>query len=311
MLNKIYSHILVKFIAIAFMSSVATTAISQDDSETETASVYKKNGEIIADFATVLLIDNVQLSAREAGFIEKLNVKVGDKISADEIVANLDSKLFELELAVAKGEAAVQRQKASDDYSLQYAEKSAEVSDAVLKRSKEAYNKFQRAVSKTDLDRLRLEHQRDILSREKALSDQRVASLEADLKQESAKIAQIRLDLRALKTPISGTVVELLVQNGERVEAAQPVARIINLETFRVEAKIPAEMIDATMIGKEAKFTVTSPKSQEGQTFTGKVSFVSPEIDPISQEVIVWTEINNKDGKLRPGSIGNLSISAK
>ena len=35
--------------------------------------------------------------------------------------------------------------------------------------------------------------------------------------------------------------------------------------------------------------------------FPGKVVFVSPEIDPVNGQVRVWAEIDNKDGRLRPG----------
>jgi multidrug efflux pump subunit AcrA (membrane-fusion protein) len=36
--------------------------------------------------------------------------------------------------------------------------------------------------------------------------------------------------------------------------------------------------------------------------------FVSPEVDPVNGQVRVWAEVENRDGQLRPGVHGKLSI---
>ena len=47
------------------------------------------------------------------------------------------------------------------------------------------------------------------------------------------------------------------------------------------------------------------------QAFQGKVAFVSPEVDPITGQVRVWAEIENRDGRLRPGQAAKMRIASK
>ena len=40
---------------------------------------------------------------------------------------------------------------------------------------------------------------------------------------------------------------------------------------------------------------------EQAAAFDGTVSFVSPEVDPITGQVRIWAEIDNRAGRLRPG----------
>ena len=59
--------------------------------------------------------------------------------------------------------------------------------------------------------------------------------------------------------------------------------------------------------GKSVKLVIElagKPKS-----FAGKIVFVSPEVDPITGQVRIWAEIDNRDGRLRPGQAAKMRIS--
>jgi multidrug efflux pump subunit AcrA (membrane-fusion protein) len=43
--------------------------------------------------------------------------------------------------------------------------------------------------------------------------------------------------------------------------------------------------------------------------FAGKIVFVSPEVDPITGQVRIWAEIDNRDGRLRPGQPAQMVVS--
>jgi len=44
------------------------------------------------------------------------------------------------------------------------------------------------------------------------------------------------------------------------------------------------------------------------QAFSGKIAFISPEVDPITGQVRVWAEVDNRDGRLRPGQAAMMKV---
>ena len=44
--------------------------------------------------------------------------------------------------------------------------------------------------------------------------------------------------------------------------------------------------------------------------FEGTIVFVSPEVDPISGQVRVWAEIDNRNGRLRPGQPAEMTVGS-
>jgi macrolide-specific efflux system membrane fusion protein len=55
---------------------------------------------------------------------------------------------------------------------------------------------------------------------------------------------------------------------------------------------------------------LTVEGSNDETVFTGTVAFVSPEVDPITGQVRIWAEIDNRDGRLRPGQPVRMTIGA-
>ena len=106
---------------------------------------------------------------------------------------------------------------------------------------------------------------------------------------------------------MSGLVTEVKRHKGEWVEPGQSIVRILRLDRLRAEGLASAELLGCDLHGRPVALKV----EQEGKPveFTGKVVFVSPEIDPVNGQVRVWAEIDNKDGKLRPGQPVKMVIS--
>ncbi|MGC3967799.1 MAG: hypothetical protein QM775_10635 [Pirellulales bacterium] len=48
--------------------------------------------------------------------------------------------------------------------------------------------------------------------------------------------------------------------------------------------------------------------AEQSQEFFGRLSFVSPEVDPVNGEVRLFVEMANPDQLLRPGLRGTLTI---
>jgi multidrug efflux pump subunit AcrA (membrane-fusion protein) len=265
--------------------------------------------EIVIAAAQLTVLNSVRVSAKSAGTVESLNVIEGEQISVGDIIAKLDRELATYELAAARHELKIAELEASNDVDLQFSIVSAEVNEKVLQRSRDAESQFSKAVTMTELEKLNLELQRALLGRKQAEQRLESSQITRNLQQERLKIAYERLENRLIQSPMDGVVVEKFVRTGEWVDAGQPVVRIINLDRLRVKCLCPAIRVDPGNIQTEAVFeTVIGGRKH---TVPAKISFVSPELDPVEQDFAVWAEIENVSATLRPGMVGQLRVSKR
>ena len=169
-----------------------------------------------------------------------------------------------------------------------------------------AFKAFEKSISKAELERLELELERSTLSAEQAERTKDVNVLSRQLSQERFNVAELRLKYRSIESPLDGEVAELLVQVGEWVQAGQPVARIISLNSLRVSALIPQADVLKIKPGSAAKFEVKI--GDQTISADGEVSFVSREIDPVAGDCLIWIDVDNSEKKLLPGMRGKLTV---
>ena len=60
--------------------------------------------------------------------------------------------------------------------------------------------------------------------------------------------------------------------------------------------------------GCSVKLAAALPPHAKVEEFTGKVVFVSPQLQPVTGQVRIWAEVENRDLQLRPGAHGMLTI---
>ncbi|APZ94162.1 macrolide transporter subunit [Fuerstiella marisgermanici] len=137
------------------------------------------------------------------------------------------------------------------------------------------------------------------LELQQASSDRGIGTLTAQRTKTSLAVAKERLDRRRIHSPLSGIVAERLKNEGEWVEAGEPVLRVIRMDRLLVEGYVNADLIEITSRGRAVRVEGTA----RGRTVSveGRIIYVSPEIDSVNQEVQVKAEIENPDLVLRPG----------
>jgi multidrug resistance efflux pump len=266
-------------------------------------------GEQITDTdAVVQLKCQVTLAASEPGIVSTVHVTEGDSVKQDAPIMSLDDAKIRREAQAASQEAEIALLASENDVDARFAAKSQAVAKSELQRAMQAVKMFAKSVSKSELEQLRLQSERSELAEEQAERDLEQAALRALLEQARAEISAVRMKDMKIKAPFDGVVVEVLKHAGEWVSLGEPIARVIQLDHLRVEAVVNARDVDSTQLqGQPASITVDMPGGTE-ETFTGKVTFVSPEIDPDSGLTFVWAEIDNPEKRLRPGMRGELKI---
>jgi len=108
--------------------------------------------------------------------------------------------------------------------------------------------------------------------------------------------------------PISGTVIEKLAVEGQYVKTGQPIYRLADLSTVWLMLEMFPEDAAAIRYGQKVEAEV---QSLPGRTFTGRVAFIDPTVEPKTRTVGVRVVIPNGDGLLRVGDYAKASISVR
>lgn len=270
------------------------------------------NSETITiDGAQLRWVDNVRVGSRDAGIVMTVAVKPNDVVEQQTLLVELESEVQTTEADAAEKQLAMAIEQSSNDVNLRFAEKSSEVVKKELDRARAAVQKYSRAVSQTEMEKKQLELEQVLLSGEQARHELSIAKLNTQLRESERDLAKIKLKQRSITSPLAGEVAEVYVQEGEWLDLGAPVLRIVNSERLRVVALVPEAYLFSIKNGQMASLKVSIGAKENELTANGKVSFVSPEINPVDREFMIWVDIDNKQKKLRPGLVGSLTIEAE
>ena len=143
---------------------------------------------------------------------------------------------------------------------------------------------------------------------EQAAAQERVHGLQREMEQHQAKLAQLATLQHKILAPIDGVVVERFRNKGDWVTAGDPVIRVIRLKRLRAEGFIPSEMIEVLRQNRNVRLRIQIGAERAIER-EGEVVFISPEIDPVNNEVRFWVEFDNPKRDVLPGM--RLSLSTK
>ena len=128
------------------------------------------------------------------------------------------------------------------------------------------------------------------------ISDQQIRDLE------KSGIAQQYMTLYA---PASGIVTDKQVVAGQKVMPGESLMTIADLSVVWGDADIYQSDLPYVQVGTPLGLSLPY---WPGQTFEGKVIFVSPTLDPETRSMRARLEIPNSDGLLKPGMYGDARL---
>jgi macrolide-specific efflux system membrane fusion protein len=255
----------------------------------------------------VTLVEQVSVPARESGVLATIAVDEGHLVEEDQLLARLDDAEVQLEKRKAEIDLEIARKKSENDVKVRFARKAAEVAQNEYNRSLESRRAFRSSVTDSALERDRLTWERAVLDVEQSEHEFAVEELTAQLKENDLAVAVRNVERRQILSPIAGVVVEVNRRRGEWVQPGEQVCRILRIDRLRAEGFLSADEIPGNLSGARAVLRVNLP-GRPNTDFEGKVTFVSPEIDPVNKQIRFWAEIENRDRLLRPGLQASLVI---
>jgi HlyD family secretion protein len=122
--------------------------------------------------------------------------------------------------------------------------------------------------------------------------------------------AAAQLNYSEIRSPINGRVTDRPLYPGEMASAGTPLLTVMDISSVVARAHIPQGQAALLKMGDTATITVPGV-SGEDEPVEGKVTVVSPALDPNSTTVEVWVQAKNPKERLRPGTSVQISILAR
>src|SRR3954447_9507689 len=119
--------------------------------------------------------------------------------------------------------------------------------------------------------------------------------------------AEAQLSYSEIRSPISGFITDRPLYPGEMAAAGTPLLTVMDLSSVIAKAHIPQADAAALKLGDTGSMVVPGMD----QPVAGKVTVVSPALDPNSTTVEVWFEARNPKLQLKPGTSVQLSLTAQ
>ena len=120
--------------------------------------------------------------------------------------------------------------------------------------------------------------------------------------------AQAQLAYAEVRSPIDGVVTDRPLYAGEMAAAGTPLITVMDLSQVVARAHIDQQQAAALKAGNVASISAPGITSDD---IPGKVTMVSPALDPGSTTVEVWIKADNPQGRMRPGGSVHVTIVAE
>lgn len=266
----------------------------------------------------------VRIGARATGRIDRMLVKVGDKVKREQLIAVIDSR--ELVAQKAEAEARVVQSRAELErvrsvFPLQIKEAEAELSLASAQATYQSTNRDRQkqlwdrqliakdalddATQRADVARNQVVARQAALARTKAEFARQQERAESALLEAEASLNSItvRLSYTSIFSPLDGIVSQVTSQEGETVVAGLQVANLITvLDPARLEMWIYVDETDVgqTERGMPVEFRV---EAFPGKTFKGEIDQIYPQPE-IRDNIVYYQALVKLDAQeaelLRP-----------
>lgn len=226
---------------------------------------------------------DIDVAASEMGTLQRIEVREGETVVANQVLAVLDDQVLRATLRVAEAQAAAQGRMESAAAEVRLHEERLEKLQGLRERN----HATQQEVDRTEA--------------QLAIAEANLTAVREELQVKSLEMQRIQTQLnsREILSPVPGVVQSITKDVGEFVSTNDPVVvKVVQLDNLLVIFPAPASEQEALKALKEV--TVFIGESDEG--VKGFIEFVSPTIDAQSGTVRVKVRVPNGEGRWKSGA---------
>jgi len=231
--------------------------------------------------------------SRADGYVKKWYVDIGDKVTDDQLLCELETPELDQQLEQARAQLAQTR---------------ASVLQATANRdfSKASYARYKQLTEQG------LSPQQDLDQRkaQAAVDEANVVVAQANVSAQEAAVRRL-VQLKAfakVTAPFAGTVTARMIEIGSLVTSgnATQLYKIAATDPVRVFVQVPQDVAPGVRPDVPAKVTV---REYAGRTFEGKVTRSSDELDPMTRTMNTEIRVPNADGALIVGMYAQVALT--
>jgi len=284
-------------------------------------------------------VDTVKLVPLTGGRILEINIVEGKPVAKGEVVARIDCK--ELEIQLAQGEAALKQATANldlvrqgarteDKRQLKQVVKQATIARAQAKKDLDRADTLVKASSLPPKQLEELESRWAIADAQVAAAQQQLAkamhgarpeeirAVEAAVEQAAAAVALVtqRLTHCTVYSPVAGTVLYRFAEPGEAAAPGVPLGTVADLRTVTVKGFVAEDELGFVTIGGAAQVFIDShpsaPLPAQVSRVSSEAEFTPKNVQTRDERVKTMYEIEvtvaNPDGRLKAGMPADIVI---
>jgi multidrug resistance efflux pump len=275
---------------LLLMLSLTTPYAAMGQTNKQTEPVVRVDG------CQIRLADERDLAAGQSGILSAVHVREGDRIREGMVIAELDVRVPEATLAVA-------RKQAENNVSVRFAIAAAKVAEAEYKAALRANEIERKAIPESEIRKLRLEMERSILEIEVAKHELAVNGLRSDE-------AQTLVNSYRIEAPMNGVVSRLFKLPGESMQVGEALLQCQRTDVVYISADVHINLLSWLRKGRQVEVLPAIPHPRFRDTerqMHGTVFYVATSVDPVSREAHILVEVDNKDGFLVTGTTATLA----
>jgi multidrug efflux pump subunit AcrA (membrane-fusion protein) len=310
---------------------------SSDKGEKEPAVTVQVAPVVKATIARTITTQAILFPLQQAAIVPKISapvqrflVKRGSTVHEGDLLAVLENR--DLAAAAQDSKGAYAQAEASYETTtaaslpeeIRKAEADAQQAQQALAAQEKVFESRQKLFDQGALPRKELDQSRVDITQARNQYDiakQHLDKLMAIGKQQELKAAQgqrdsakgkyletmAALSYSEIRSPINGVVTDRPLYPGEMAAAGTPLLTVMDISSVIAKAHIPQHDAAALRVGDKGTMTVPGIE----QPIDGKVTVVSPALDPNSTTVEVWFEAKNPQHELKPGTSVTVSLTAQ
>jgi len=263
----------------------------------------------------------VTVYSKVQGWVEKINVREGDRVRLGQVLITLDAREADAAVAQSKAnlEAALARLKQVKSTSeeavqsqTQQTKANLELAEANLNRARELHGK--NFIARQQLDEAQTKY--DVAKAAYALAlhtlqqktwENDIALAEAQVRQAKAQLAlsEAQLANLVISAPMNGEVTKRFVDPGTMVKDTTPILTLMDIGQVKMVVNVIEKEFIRLQKGQPVKITVTAFPQR---TFQGYISVITPALELQSRTAEIQITIPNPGYVLNPGMFGRVEI---
>jgi len=276
----------------------------------------------------ILPLMQVDLFPKVSGYLERINVHIGDTVKQGQVIAQIDQsdflhKVREIEAKVAQAKAQLAEiETGTRIEELRQAEEAVKQAQSRFENARLHRERIEalfrrQVISKKEMDGAEMEY--TVAEAQLASNQQQLKLLRAGARQEvkdasQAKLKEMeaileqertRLQNAKIVAPFRGEISRKYVDAGALVSPSTPLVSLVHTETLKIVANVLEKDIPLLKAGMSAKIRTDS---YPGRVFEGRVEKINSALDLATRTLQAEVYISNSDRSLKPGMFANVEV---